>query len=186
MPVTTDTTNHANGHRGRWLNSCVRLQYQRVRICGNPSCRGQTVTQLESLEMIWDHAPHNAFTDLIRFQDRWWCVFREAAGHDAPGGIVRVLTSKTGAMWESAARVEERDIDLRDPKLSVTPDGRLMLLMGGCVYDDGRRISDPRASRLVLGGRVQVVGSPKGAGGRPLALEGDVAWRPGILAVEAG
>ena len=136
MPVTTDTTNHANGHRGRWLNSCVRLQYQRVRICGNPSCRGQTVPQLESLEMIWDHAPHNAFTDLIRFQDRWWCVFREAAGHDAPGGIVRLLTSETGSMWESAARVEERGIDLRDPKLSVMPDGRLMLVMGGCVYDD--------------------------------------------------
>ena len=39
-------------------------------------------------------------------------------------------------MWESAATVQERGIDLRDPKLSVTPDGRLMLLMGGCVYDD--------------------------------------------------
>ena len=92
--------------------------------------------QLISMERIWDHAPHNAFTDLIRFRDRWWCVFREAQAHDAPGGIVRVLKSETGGSWESAATVEERGIDLRDPKLSVTPDGRLMLLMGGCVYDD--------------------------------------------------
>ncbi len=92
--------------------------------------------QLESVEMIWGRAPHNAFTDLIRFQDRWWCVFREAVGHDSPGGIVRVLTSDTGAEWESAATVVEGGIDLRDPKLSVMPDGRLMLLMGGSVYDD--------------------------------------------------
>ena len=92
--------------------------------------------QIISVEKIWSHAPHNAFTDLIRFRDRWWCVFREAQAHDAPGGIVRVLASETGAMWKSAATVEERGIDLRDPKLSVTPDGRLMLLMGGCVYDD--------------------------------------------------
>ena len=92
--------------------------------------------QLISVEKIWSHAPHNAFTDLIRFRGRWWCVFREAQAHDAPGGIVRVLKSETGGSWESAATVRERGIDLRDPKLSVTPDGRLMLLMGGCVYDD--------------------------------------------------
>ena len=92
--------------------------------------------QIISVEKIWSHAPHNAFTDLIRFRERWWCVFREAQAHDAPGGIVRVLTSDSGAAWEPAATVEERGIDLRDPKLSVTPDGRLMLLMGGCIYDD--------------------------------------------------
>ena len=40
--------------------------------------------QLISVEKIWSHAPHNAFTDLIRFRDRWWCVFREAQAHDAP------------------------------------------------------------------------------------------------------
>ncbi len=91
---------------------------------------------LVSAEKIWDHAPHNAFTDLMRFRGRWWCVFREAVAHDAPGGIVRVLTSETGATWEPEATVVERGIDLRDPKLSVMPDGRLMLLMGGCIYDD--------------------------------------------------
>ncbi len=92
--------------------------------------------QIVSVEKIWGHAPHNAFTDLIRFRDSWWCVFREAVGHDSPGGIVRVLRSDTGETWESAATVEEDGVDLRDPKLSVMPDGRVMLLMGGCVYDD--------------------------------------------------
>ena len=92
--------------------------------------------ELVSVENIWGHAPHNAFTDLMRFRGRWWCVFREAEGHDAPGGIVRVLKSETGATWEPVATVVERGVDLRDPKLSVMPDGRVMLLMGGCVYDD--------------------------------------------------
>ena len=104
--------------------------------------------KLESVERIWGHAPHNAFTDLIRFRERWWCVFREAEGHDKPGGTVRVLMSDTGAVWESAATVEEGGIDLRDPKLSVMPDGRLMLLMGGCIYDDEGEylIRTPRVS----------------------------------------
>lgn len=33
------------------------------------------------------------------------------------------------------ALLEEEGIDLRDPKLSVTPDGRLMLLTGGSIYE---------------------------------------------------
>ncbi len=109
--------------------------------------------QLESVEKIWGHGPHNAFTDLIWFQGRWLCVFREAVGHDSPGGIIRVLTSETGAEWESAATVEEGGIDLRDPKLSVMPDGRLMLLMGGSVYDDdGEYLTrSPRVSFSVDG-----------------------------------
>jgi len=34
--------------------------------------------ELVEVRKIWDQAPHNAFTDLRRFQDRWFCVFREA------------------------------------------------------------------------------------------------------------
>ena len=92
--------------------------------------------ELISVDRIWDHAPHNAFTDLIRFQDRWWCAFREASDHACPGGVSRLISSGDGATWESAATLSEPGIDLRDSKLSITPDGRLMLLMGGSVYDE--------------------------------------------------
>ncbi len=127
---------------------------------GQPYLRGPTVPQLESVEKIWGHAPHNAFTDLIRFRERWWCVFREAEAHDVPDGIVRVLSSETGAMWESAATVEEEGIDLRDPKLSITPEGRLMLLMGGCVYDDeGEYLT--RAPRVSFSGDGFVWSAPR-------------------------
>ena len=30
---------------------------------------------------IWDQGNHNAFTDLIRWHDQWYCSFREADGH---------------------------------------------------------------------------------------------------------
>ena len=76
---------------------------------------------------IWDQAPHNAFTDLLRFQGQWFCVFREGKGHVSPDGALRVIMSADGRKWESAARITSPTSDLRDAKLTVTPDGRLML-----------------------------------------------------------
>lgn len=91
-----------------------------------------------SIERIWDRAPHNAFTDLTEFRGSLYCAFREGAGH-VPGsegydGTIRILRSDDGANWQSVALLAEEAVDLRDPKLSVTPDGRLMALMGGSTY----------------------------------------------------
>ncbi len=82
---------------------------------------------LVEVQRIWDAAPHNAFTDLIRFKDRWYCVFREGKGHVSPDGALRVITSADGKVWESAALITSEDSDLRDAKIAVTPDGQLML-----------------------------------------------------------
>ncbi|MGC9318444.1 MAG: exo-alpha-sialidase [Armatimonadota bacterium] len=87
--------------------------------------------ELVSVDRIWDEAPHNAFTDLTRYQGRWWCTFREGGDHVSDWGNLRVIMSEDGESWDSAALVELEGFDLRDPKLSVTPDGVLMLL-GGC------------------------------------------------------
>ena len=83
--------------------------------------------KLVEVKKIWDEAPHNAFTDLVRFQDRWFCVFREGQGHVSPDGALRVITSPDGEKWESAALITSPNSDLRDAKITVTPDGRLML-----------------------------------------------------------
>ncbi len=72
-------------------------------------------------------APHNAFTDLIRFKGRWYCSFREGQTHVSPDGAIRLLSSADGARWDSAALISSPAGDLRDPKLSVTPDNMLML-----------------------------------------------------------
>ena len=82
---------------------------------------------IASVRKIWDRAPHNAFTDLIRFKDRGYFAFREGQGHVSPEGALRVITSVDGKTWESAALFTSEDSDLRDAKLTITPDGRLML-----------------------------------------------------------
>lgn len=88
---------------------------------------------LVDVRMVWDKAPHNAFTDLKRFHDRWVLVFREATEHAVPKtqegrGVIRVLTSGDGLAWESAAVLDAGvAYDLRDPHLVVIPNGKLAL-----------------------------------------------------------
>ena len=93
-----------------------------------------------SVERIWDRAAHSAFTDLVRFRDALYCTFREGSGH-IPGmnGTIRVIRSRDGMNWESVALLEEPHVDLRDPKLSVTLDGRLMINMGASYYHGSER-----------------------------------------------
>lgn len=92
-----------------------------------------------TVSKISEKAAHSAFTDLIRFKHKFYCSFREGSGH-IPGtdGVVRIITSSDGKTWKDAALLQKTGIDLRDPKLSITPDGRLMVIMGGSIYEDGK------------------------------------------------
>ena len=87
----------------------------------------QPSATLVEARKIWDQAPHNAFTDLAHFHGRWFCVFREGKAHVSPDGALRVITSKDGAQWTSAALLTSTNGDLRDAKITLTPDKRLML-----------------------------------------------------------
>jgi len=91
--------------------------------------------EIVSVDKIWDAGKHNAFTDLIRWRNKFWCTFREADGHVGGDGKLRVLSSDDGRQWDSTALLSESGIDLRDPKLSITPDDRLMIVAGGSVYE---------------------------------------------------
>lgn len=102
--------------------------------------------RLVEIRKIWDAAPHNAFTDLVRFKDRWYCVFREGSGHVSADGAIRVLTSDSGFWWESAARIEMPGFDLRDPKISVMPGTpRLMILGGATVREDKKPATESQS-----------------------------------------
>lgn len=115
------------------------------------------------LEKIWDNGKHNAFTSLIKFKDAYYCSFREGDSHvfDTLGnaeGKVRIIKSDDGINWKSVGLLNKDGYDLRDPKLSITSDNKLMVIIGGSIYkdkiligrvpqvsfsDDGDSFSDP-------------------------------------------
>jgi hypothetical protein len=127
--------------------------------------------EIVSVAKIWDQGPHNAFTDLIRWHDKWYCTFREAEAHVGGDGKLRVLESADAVTWTPIALIEEAGIDLRDPKLSVTPDDRLMIVAGGSVY---------KGTKTLLGRQPRVAFSKDGWQWTPpqrVLAEGDWLWR---------
>lgn len=129
-----------------------------------PGATAQTGKFKYSVEKIWDKGTHAAFTDLVQFKGKYYCTFREGYSHvfDEEGnaeGHIRVLESSNGKSWKPVLDAGLEGIDCRDPKLSVTPDGRLMVLFGGSTYrnrnlvaqqgyvvfsKDGRMFTEPR------------------------------------------
>jgi hypothetical protein len=127
--------------------------------------------EVVSVTKIWDKGKHNAFTDLIRWHDRWYCTFRVADAHVGGDGQIYVLTSADGERWELAAFIAEEGIDLRDPKLSITPDDRLMIVAGGSVY---------RGTKTLFGRQPRVTFSKDGRTWTPpqrVLSEGEWLWR---------
>lgn len=100
---------------------------------------------LKKVYSVSNEAPHSAFTDLIKHKKVFYCVFREGNGHIPHGengdGVIKIRTSKNGKKWQTLVVLEKEGVDLRDPKISVMPNGNLMALMGGSVYRDGKYIS---------------------------------------------
>ena len=106
-----------------------------IAACGGPAIADEPAAKIVDVQRIWDSAPHNAFTDLVYHDGAWFCVFREGDAHVSPDGALRVLTSPDGESWTSAALVTSENSDLRDAKISVAPDGRLVLCGAGALYD---------------------------------------------------
>lgn len=99
----------------------------------------ELVPRVVSVEKIWNAAPHNAFTDLVRWHGKFYCAFREGEGHAGDRGKLRIIHSTDGQTWQSAGLLEDDVYDLRDAAISVTPDDRLMVLGGVQHAVDGER-----------------------------------------------
>ena len=73
--------------------------------------------RVDSVRKIFDDGDHNAFTDLCRFQDRFFLTLRSCAdGHMvfASSRIV-VLTSEDASEWREVFSFSVPDRDVRDP-----------------------------------------------------------------------
>lgn len=125
--------------------------------------------QIVSGGKIWDKAGHNSTPDVTRFQNLFYCCLREADSA-AGEGTIRILLSSTGKTWVDQGTLAEPGTDLRDPKLTVTPDGkRLYLLCGGQSAALGRQ---PRYATSTDG----KVWTPL----QKLLNKGDWLWRTSI------
>lgn len=141
--------------------------------------KAQTGGDKIEVTKIWDEAPHSAFTDLIRFKGKWYCIFREAPGHmSGPKGSIRVIVSADeGKTWNTAAFYTMEGMDLRDPKISLTPDKKLMLLMDVETYKDGK--VDTRKPYVVYSDKNgENFGQPiAGTIDPSIAVKSDWVWR---------
>ncbi|PPC78424.1 hypothetical protein C4K68_05050 [Pokkaliibacter plantistimulans] len=91
--------------------------------------------KLLDCKLIWDHAEHNAFTDLQAFNGSLFMAFREGSAHVSADGAIRILKDVNGE-WQSCALISLPDADLRDAKLSIGPDNSLILL-SAAAYQEG-------------------------------------------------
>jgi hypothetical protein len=100
-----------------------------------------TQPSLLGVKCIAEDAPHSAFTSLVRFNDQWICAFRQASAHK--GGTrdsrIRVLSSPDGDAWQTVTTLSDPRGDIRDAKLAVMPDGRLMLLTAIQLFDTSKQ-----------------------------------------------
>lgn len=115
-------------------------------LCSLCSAKAENFIPSDSITVskIWDQAGHSAFTDLIRFDNAFYCSFREGTSHAGGenSGKVRVIKSEHGDKWESVALLDTEGLDLRDPKLSVTPNKQIMIIMAGAVFDENGVIQE--------------------------------------------
>ncbi|MDH7503170.1 MAG: hypothetical protein QHJ82_10750, partial [Verrucomicrobiota bacterium] len=84
-----------------------------------------------NLTRVFHNGEHNAFTDLIRFRDRFYLAFRSCPdGHSVhPTASIIVLSSANGMEWQQVHRFSVKHRDTRDPHFLVFKD-RLFVYTG--------------------------------------------------------
>ncbi len=94
-----------------------------------------------SVQRIYQSPNHDAFTSLIKFKDEYYCAFRSGEHHVfGRDGQTKIIVSKDGKTWTDLTTLSKPGIDLRDPKLSITPNGKIMVIMGGSDYQERKLV----------------------------------------------
>lgn len=98
-------------------------------------------TDITSLTQLleWGAAPFNSFTDLIRYKENYYCVFREGESHTSYDGKLRILISADGNKWHSFSLLTEDGEDLRDPHFFVDDNNVLSIATNAREANDSRK-----------------------------------------------
>ena len=80
--------------------------------------------KVTNVRQVFDNGEHNAFTDLVRWQDAYWLTFRSCPdGHMVhPTSSIIVLTSADTRDWKQVHRFSVPKRDTRDPHFLVFKD----------------------------------------------------------------
>ena len=94
--------------------------------------------EISNIRRVFHNGEHNAFTDLIRFQDRFYLTFRSCPdGHVAHSSAsVIILASDDAIHWEQVHRFRVEDRDTRDPHFLIFKDK--LFVYSGTWYCSGR------------------------------------------------
>jgi hypothetical protein len=101
------------------------------------SATAQVSGKLVESRVIWQGDRNITGTDLVRYKDIWFCVYRVGGRVYSRDGELHIISSTDGAKWELAAKIKSpiRGCGLDEPRLVVTPDNRLMLsAMGKRIF----------------------------------------------------
>ncbi len=85
---------------------------------------GTPHVRVTHVRRVFDNGEHNAFTDLIRFRDRFYLAFRSCPqGHGVhPTSSIIILASEDGRKWEPVHRFRVAKRDTRDPHFLIFRD----------------------------------------------------------------
>lgn len=87
--------------------------------------------EVQNIRRVFDNGDHNAFTDLVRFHDRYYLTFRSCPdGHMVhPTASIIILVSDDLQTWQPVHRFHVKHRDTRDPHFLVFKD-RLFVYTG--------------------------------------------------------
>jgi hypothetical protein len=96
--------------------------------------------RVENIRRVFHNGEHNAFTDLIRWRDRYWLAFRSSPeGHAVnANAAVIVLSSADARTWVQAHRFSVPQRDTRDPHFLIFKDQ--LFIYSGTWYA-GRKLA---------------------------------------------
>ncbi len=143
--------------------------------------------RVSNVRRVFHNGEHNAFTDLVRFRDRYYLTFRSCPdGHmvHSTSSII-VLASDDTKRWEQVHRFSVPERDPRDPHFLVFK-GKLFIYTGAWYCGDNPNPSRNRDLNLHLG---YAAWSPDGRKwNSPIMLEGTFGhyiWRAGTFGDKA-
>ena len=100
--------------------------------------------QVENIRRVFHNGEHNAFTDLVRWRDKFWLTFRSSSdGHmNFTSGSVIVMVSDDAKSWRQVHRFSVQHRDTRDPHFLVFKDKLFVFTGTAQVVKDGKGQTD--------------------------------------------